>query len=449
MTTGPGTAAPVADKPPPQPYPSAKNGWYVVAVLMLAYTVSYIDRQMMSLLVKPVRATLHISDTQLSLLHGLAFAFFYTVLGLPMGRIADRHSRRNLMAAGIAAWSVMTSLCGAAQSYGQLFAARCGVGVGEATLSPGSYSLLTDYFPPKQRARALSVYTSGIYVGAAAATFGGGYLIDRIKPMDLLILGHREPWQIIFLLIGGLGLPLALLILLTVTEPARREVSGQHPAKASFRETWAYVRSRLGAFGLITFGISTFSTLTNGIKGWIPTFLMRTYGLTPGQVGVQFGLILLVFGALGVAGGGFLASVMRTQPARSPNVAVATLAVLLVIPFGIAAPLAPTAGLSLSLYAIVIFLCGAPFGVGAASIQEITPNQMRGTVSAMYLFWVNLLGIGIGPTLVAMLTDLVFKNDLALRYSLAAMVAVAAPTSLLLLMLGLRSHQRAIEANDF
>jgi MFS family permease len=435
--------------PAAQAYPSERYGWYVVAVLMLAYTVSYIDRQMMTLLVDPVRATLGISDLQLSLLHGLAFAVFYTVLGLPMGRIADRYSRRNLITAGIATWSLMTSLCGVAKSYGQLFAARCGVGVGEATLSPGAYSLLTDYFPPEKRARALSVYTSGIYIGAAAATFGGGYLITRIPPMDLPLLGQREPWQIIFLLIGLLGLPVALLILTTVKEPVRREVSSHYRVKASLGETWAYVRKNLPAFALITFGISIFATLTNGVKGWIPTFLMRTYGLTPAEVGVQFGLVLLVFGALGVAGGGFMASAMKSGTGRSPNVKVAALGALLIIPFGIAAPLMPSASLALAVYCVVIFLCGVPFGVGAAAIQEITPNQMRGTVSAMYLFGVNLLGIGTGPTLVAVFTDLVFKDDLALRYSLAAIVAVTAPLSLLLLTTGLRFHKRAIEQRDF
>jgi MFS family permease len=433
---------------PPEAPARGRYGWYVVGVLMLAYTLSYIDRQMMTLLVGPVRAALHISDLQLSLLHGLAFAVFYTVLGLPMGRLADRHDRRNLISAGIATWSVMTSLCGTVRGYGQLFCARIGVGVGEATLSPAAYSLLTDIFPPATRSRALAVFTSGIYIGAAAATFGGGYLVSVIPAMELPLLGHREPWQIIFLVIGVLGLPMTLLTF-TIREPVRRELSAMYGARTTLTEAWTYVRGKFAAYGLITLGISVFATLTNGIKSWIPTFLMRTYGMSPGQVGVQFGMILLVCGAGGVACAGFAAAALERRGLRTANLWVAALGAALIVPFGIAAPLAPTAVDSLALYAVVIFLCGVPFGVGPGAIQEITPNQLRGTVSSMYLFWLNLLGIGLGPSLVAAFTDLVFKSDRALNLSLAVIVVITAPLSVLLLVLGVRHQRRALAEVDF
>lgn len=429
-------------------YASGFYGWYVVGVLMIGYTVSYIDRQMMTLLVGPVRATLHISDLQLSMLHGLAFAVFYTILGIPMGRLADRYNRRNLIAAGIAIWSAMTCACGLAGGYGQLFLARVGVGIGEATLAPAAYSMICDYFRPQQRARALSVFTSGIYIGAAAATFGGGFLITTIPALELPLIGRREPWQIIFLLIGMLGLPMTLL-LSTVREPLRRELSRTYQSGPSLADAWRYVRGQLPAYALITLGISVFATLTNGIKGWLPTFMIRTYGMSPAQVGIRLALVLLLCGSLGVAFAGFAADALGKRGVRTANLWVATLGVLALIPVGIAAPLMNTSGAALTLYAAVIFLCGVPFGVGPAAIQEITPNQLRGTVSSLYLFWVNLLGIGTGPTLVASFTDLVFHNDRALRYSLCALVIVTGPLSLLLLRLSMRFHQRALAAVDF
>lgn len=189
---------------------------------------------------------------------------------------------------------------------------------------------------------------------------------------------------------------------------------------------------------MLILGISCYAMLSNGLKGWIPTFLMRTYGWSPANVGVGFGLILLIFGTIGTAWGGFGAIWLRNRGHGDANMRLSVFAALLILPFGIAAPLMPTGGLSLALYAIVIFLAGVPFGISAAAIQQVTPNRMRGQVSAIYLFWLNLAGIGTGPIIVALFTDFVFSDDGALRDSLACLVACAAPLSAIAFWAGLR-----------
>jgi len=426
-------------------YPSSATGWYVTFVLVLAYMVSYVDRTMLTLLVDPIRKTLQISDLQISLLHGFAFAIFYTILGLPMGRIADRYNRRNLIVVGIAFWSVMTSVCGLARSFGQMFAARVGVGVGEATLSPAAYSILSDYFPPDKRARVLGVYTSGIYLGAGLATFGGGALIMAVEATTLPVIGFREPWQIVFLLIGLLGIPVALM-LATVPEPRRRGMLGRSkPAVLPYSAVFKYLWQRKRAYFALFFGTAAYALMTNGLKGWIPTFLMRVFELTPAQVGLWFGLILILFGSAGTAAGGFGSVALRRRGHPDSNLKVGILAAMAILPLGIIAPLMPTAAASLGVYCAVIFLAGVPFGVAAAAVQEITPNEMRGQMSAIYLSFVNIAGIGVGPMIVAFFTDKVFGRDSAVGWSLACIVAIGAPLAMLLLSLGLRPYRRALD----
>ncbi len=434
-------------------FPPRAQGYYVLAVLILAYIVSYIDRTMLTLLVDPIRATLRISDFEISLLHGFAFAIFYTVLGLPMGRLADRHNRRNLILGGVLVWSLATALCGFARSFWQMFSARVSVGVGEATLSPSAYSLLSDYFPPEHRSRVLSIYTSGIYLGAGIATFGGGALIAFVPGLTITGFGYYEPWQVIFMIIGLLGLPVGLA-LLTVREPLRRGADvllapGIDVVRIPLRAVVAYMWERRSVYGMLILGISCYAMMTNGLKGWIPTFLKRTYGWSPADVGVSFGLVLLVFGTIGTAWGGFGAVWLRKRGHVDANMRLSILAAVLILPFGIAAPLVPSGQLSLALYSIVILLAGVPFGVSAAVIQQITPNRMRGQVSAVYLFWLNLAGIGTGPIVVAFFTDFVFQSDQALGYSLACLAAVTVPLSAWCFYAGLKPFRSALAQGEF
>jgi MFS family permease len=411
---------------------SPAYAWYVVGVLFLAYTVSYIDRTILTLLVKPIRTTLAISDFEISLLHGLAFAVFYTVLGVPIAWLADRASRRGIIAAGIFAWSFMTALCGLARSFPQMFLARVGVGVGEAALSPAAYSMIADYFPPKDLTRALSVYATGVYVGSGLALIVGGAVIAVTPALDLPGIGRLEPWQVVFLAVGLPGLAVVALMA-TVREPPRRNPLGAAGDPVPWRKTIATVAAHRGAYGFHMAGYALLALLWSGCATWIPTFFIRTFQWSPGQVGLAYGLATLICGTGGLIAGGWHAGRMRAAGRTDANVRIGVVSALAVLPLGVAAPLMPNAVLAIAVYCGFIFWSSYPFGGAAAALQEITPNRMRAQVSSVYLFVVNLAGIGAGPAVVAFFTDYLFRDDAAVRYSLALTVLVSAPAAALLL----------------
>lgn len=425
--------------------PSLRYAWYVVAILIIAYTFSYIDRQILTLLVQPIKATLGVSDVQISLLHGLAFAIFYTFLGIPIARLADRHRRTTIISVGILFWSIMTALCGLARNFGQLFAARVGVGVGEAALGPAAYSIIADYFPANKLAKALSVYTGAIYFGGGIATIAGGVLIGLVPAMTMPGVGHLEPWQVVFLIVGLPGLLVALLTL-SLREPRRTGISPGADVMPSIRDVAAYVGARRGAYLLLIFGFSASSLTWNGVSSWIPTHFIRSFGWTPAMVGLRYGLAILVFGSAGIVFGGLLSGWLRERGHPDSNLRVGMISALLVIPAGVIAPLMPTAALSLGVYCLFIFCGSMPYGGAAAALQEITPNRMRAQITAIYFFGLNLAGIGLGPTVVAGLTDGVFGDENMLRYSLAVTALIGAPVCLLLLALARAPYRQALAA---
>src|SRR5262245_7551860 len=295
----------------PEDYPRAGYAWYVVAVLTLAYMVSFIDRQILSLLVRPIRADLGISDTEISLLMGLTFAIFYTLFGIPLGRLADTRSRRTIIAAGIGFWSLMTAGCGLAKNFWQLALMRVGVGVGEAALSPSAYSLIADYFRPERRATAMSVYSMGIFIGsglafvlgAAVATFAAGKE-DFVLP----VLGTVRSWQLVFLVVGLPGLAVALL-LYTIREPsrkgARRLTDGATATQPpTTREVWAYLCDNWKTFACLNLGTALISLSSYAMSSWVPEMFGRRYGWTIRERGTVFGLIVGIAGTLGIVKGG-------------------------------------------------------------------------------------------------------------------------------------------------
>lgn len=412
--------------------------WYVVFVLIVAYTFSYIDRSILSLMVGPIRTSLGITDVQLSLLHGLAFALFYTVLGIPLGRLVDSRRRTTLVAVGVALWSVMTAVCGLARTFSQMFLARIGVGVGEAALSPASYSMLSDWFSGKELTRALSLYSAAVYVGAGLATLLGGTLIASIAPFDAGALGVLEPWRVVFLLVGLPGLAIALLTL-SLREPARRGLTSA--AMPPLGEVIQYVWRRRGAYGWLMAGLSAHGLMWNGVGAWTPANLMRNYAWTPAEVGVRYGTAMLILGPAGVVFGGWLAGKMRDAGRVDANVRIGIVSCIAVLPFGVLGPLAPTGWLALAGASGFIFAGTMPYGGAAAALQDLSPNRMRGQVSALYLFCLNLTGIGLGPTVVALFTEHVFGGDASVRYGISLVVALSAPAAALLLMRACRSFR--------
>lgn len=419
----------------------ARTAAYAVLILIFAYTISYVDRTVLTLMVAPIRASLNISDVQLSLLHGLAFALFYTFMGVPIGRLSDRMDRTKIIAVGVALWSVMTVLCGFANSFAWMFAARVGVGIGEAALSPAAYSMMADYYSGKRLVRALSIYQSAIYVGPAIATAAGGLLLSQLSPQDG-VYGHIEPWQQVFIIVGLPGLLVALLVL-TIREPPRRGLGASEPPP-TFRAVLSHMRKNLGAYGLLIAGLCCQSVMWNGTTAWLPTHLIRSYGWEPADVAVYYAPIIAVCGISGTLFGGWLAGWMRERGRTDSNVLICLLAALTALPFGFAAPLMPTATSSLVVFACFLF-CGAmPYGGAAAAFQEVTPNRMRGQVSAIYLFFINLAGIGLGGTIVALVTEHVYGGDQFVNRGISTVAAISAAVSVLLLILALRPYRKAM-----
>lgn len=428
------------------PWPSPYYAWYVVAILTLAYTVAFIDRQILNLLVSPIREDLGISDTQIGLLQGLAFVVLYSVLGVPIGRLADRGNRRNIIAAGIFLWCWMTAACGLAKNYLQLFLARVGVGIGEAALSPPAYSLIADYFPPERLARATGTYALGVYSGAGIAMLVGGAVIELIAGLDdvvLPVVGALRPWQLAFIVVGLPGLLVAALMF-TVKEPVRRGTSRQvesRDGRVALAEVFRFLRRESRFFASIFVGLSMLGMAIIAILSWTPTFFIRLHGWSAAEVGYAYGLILLLFGTSGSVLGGLAADWLRARGFTN-GIVLTTMAVSLAgLPCAVLMPLVSQDWLALVLLIPVTFLLASPVGLSAAAVQLATPNRMRAQVTAIYFLVVSLIGSGIGPLTVALSTDFLFGDDMALGKSLALVNAVLLPAGVLSLWLGLRRQR--------
>ena len=430
------------------PYPPIGYAWYAVAVLTLLYVFSFIDRQILNLLVAPIRRDLNISDTQMSLLMGLSFAVFYTFFGIPLGRLADSRSRRAIIAAGVTIWSIMTAGCGLARNFSQMLFLRMGVGVGEAALSPAAYSMITDYFPKQRLATAISVYSMGIYVGSGLAFFLGGAVVGMASGQttwELPLVGHTRPWQVIFFIVGLPGVALAFLMY-TVQEPLRRgakfirSADGTvRVAKVPLREAFEYLVRNRRTFICHNVGFALLSFSSYGSSAWIPTFLIRNHGWTGAKAGMVYGAIVAIFGTLGIVTGGRLADWLAERGRRDANMRVGLIVALAWLPSGVIYPLVPDATWAAALLIPTVFLASAPFGVAPAAIQQVVPNALRGQASAIYLFVVNLIGLGVGPTAVAMVTDYIFHDDNAVRFSLLIVATAAHLIAAALLWVGLKS----------
>jgi MFS family permease len=425
---------------------SPGTSWYTVGVLTLAYMLSFIDRSILSLMVGPIRSDMGITDTEFSLLHGLAFALFYTLLGVPIARLADRTNRRNLIVIGIAFWSLMTATCGLTKSFGQLFIARMGVGVGEAALSPAAYSMIADLFPRERLGRALGIYSSGVYIGIGLSFILGGVLIDALSGSEVIALplvGELRPWQLTFMIVGAPGLLVALWIL-TLGEPQR----GQDFIRAGvpISQVIDYLRSNLKTYGLHFMGFSMVTLLYNGIMAWSAEYFIRIHGMARGDIGPILGLIILVFGSTGVICGGLLSDRFAKMGYSDAPIRAALIGVVLLVPFAVIAPLQENPQVSLLLFCPMMFLGSFPFGPAATALQLVSPSTMRAQFSALYLFCVNLTGIGFGATVTALVTDYVFQDDMKLHYSMSLVAGFGGALAIIILLLAMKPFGKTVDA---
>ena len=429
-------------------WPSSVSAWYTVGLLFVAYTFSFVDRFILTLLIEPIKNDFNLSDTGVSLLVGFAFVIFYTFLGIPIGRLADRVNRRNLIAAGITLWSCMTALCGMARGFGTLFAARVGVGVGEAALSPAAYSMIADLFPPKKLGKALSVYTAGAFAGVGLALIVGGLVVQAISSspyMSLPIIGTIKSWQAPFFIVGLPGLLVAALMY-TVKEPKRREQiadnSEQKNEVVSLREAFDYIGNRWKIYLSHFFGFALLGVSSNVLFVWGPHILVRSFGTNVGEAGASIGLIVLTFGTLGLLIGGSMSDRLLKRGYLDNGYRVGIFAALGAIPFGLSLPfMSSLSSLFLVFCPLVLFAC-LGFGSAAAALQQITPNRLRGVVSGCYFFLLNVIGIGLSPSITAVITNYGFKDELMLVNSVSLMVVGSSVLAALILWLGLRPYRK-------
>lgn len=422
--------------------------WFVVGALSLANMMSYVERQVPTLLFGPIKRSFGISDTEVSLLAGFAFSIFYVAFGLFAGRLADRGNRQRIITVGIGLWGIATMSCGLATSFGQLFVSRVLVGVGEATLGPSAISMLADYFAPERLARALSVYTGAQYLGAGLALVIGGLVLDLVSglhPAHLPLIGPLEPWQSCFLVVGMLGL-LACVPMLFVAEPPRRGLDSEHPSKdsASFAETWRYLRTNWKTYTAHFSAFSISGAVGFGTVAWMPTFFIRTYRVSPEEIGYVYGLMLAVLGGAGVLAGARLAEWLGARGYRDTywRTPLLTLA-LSAIPASLA-PLMPSETSCLVVLALATFLSSFPVALTIAALQVVTPNTMRGQVVALFFFLASILGNGLGPTLVAAVTDYVYGNEMMVGVAISTVTIVITPIVVLILLWGLKPYRESL-----
>jgi MFS family permease len=418
-------------------------------VLLAAFVVSFADRQVITLLVEPIKADLGINDTQVSLLMGFAFSIFYVTMGVPIARLADRYNRRTIIAVGVFFWSVATVSCGLARSFGQLFLGRVAVGVGEAALTPAAYSIIADTFPEDRQGRAIAVYSTGIFIGSGMAMVLGGALIPLIQGLASELpafLQQFRPWQLVFFVVGAPGVLLALLIRLTVTEPERKNrLSSEPQAKLPVRTVLAFIWKQRWSYFPIFLGYSLGGIGFWSYLFWVPELLRRRFGMEIGEAGTTYGLILTVFGTLGVLLGGWACDRVRAMGYRDASLRLAVLFCTRALPALVITPLVPGRGAVITMLSLSTFLISLQQALSPVALQLITPNEMRAQVVSLFLLVASFSSIALGASSVAIVTDYVFGGEEFIYLSMSIVSGVMMSLAVLALSLGLKSYKRSAE----
>jgi len=397
---------------------------YGLFMLTLVYAFNFIDRQILVILQEPIKQEMGLSDAQLGLLSGFSFALVYITAGIPIAYWADRSNRRNIIAGSLAIWSGMTALSGLAQNYTQLLLARIGVGIGEAGGSPPAHSMISDYYPPAQRATALAIYSTGIYLGLAAGYLFGG------------VISEAYGWRIAFMVAGLPGIVLALMLVLTVREPVRGrwESAPRAAYTPSLRETLQLL-TRYRSFWYVAAGGGLSAFVTYGTGNFGPSFLMRNHGLTLGEVGVILGIMSGVGGMLGTFLGGYLTDRLGTRDKRwyfwLPAIAGA-----MVLPLGLPYLLLENTTVAIGFMFFKLVMANSYLAPALAISHTLVPPAMRALTSAILLFVFNMVGLGLGPLTVGLLSDfyVAYFGDDSLRYAMLTAVALGLPAVVLFLL---------------
>lgn len=418
-----------------------------VGILLLLYALSVLDRQILALLVEDIKRDLSLSDVEFSALQGIAFALFYGLFALPIGWLVDKYSRRWIIYLGVTCWSLATAACGLAQNFSQLFMARAAVGAGEASLAPAGQSILADMFPPERLSFAMAMFTLGAGIGAGLAFLFGGPMVDMVSgwgTISLPWIGELAPWRTVMLLVGLPGIVLAFAVFL-LPEPIRRAfpkpAAGQrdgHGYGSFVRTHWKFLAMHHGGFGFLQVALI-------GVQLWMPAYMSRTFGWTPGESGIWMGTIMIVTAVVGLPLHGALVDRLYRTGARDAHMLWYGCVCLVAAPITIIAFLSGSEILSLAGFALVyLMLLGGP-SIGSASLQIVAPGNLRGKLAATYMLVTGLIGSAAGPMAVAAVTDLVLKDEGKLGISLAIVGGGATALSGLFLLLGRRAMVAAVQ----
>jgi MFS family permease len=413
------------------PWPTPGRAWWTVAVLTFTYIVSFVDRTILGLLIEPIKVDLSLNDTQIGWLAGPAFGVLYAVMGLPLGWLADRTSRRGLIAVGAALWCAATAACGLAASFLQLFMARVSVGIGEAALSPAAMSIISDSFPKERRAAPIGVYAAAAAVGAGLAMIVGGTVIQLVSHRDVFVLplvGEVERWQAAFILVGVGGLVL-LPLLATILEPVRRN---EHATATGAARIDRFIGQHADFMVRHYVAVSFYSVVVYAVLVWVPAQFIRVYGWTAGETGLRYGLVLLLFGGAGTVLGGILSAHLGKRGVAQPAIWITVVGMAVAGPLLAGAGLASDGWSSLLWYAPALLFMTLPGGTAIQVVQEAVPNRLRGQASAIYYLSTSIIGNTLGPLSVGLLTDYVYGDPLRIGSALAIVAIVIAPLTALL-----------------
>ena len=416
-------------------WPKPVLAWYVNGVLTLAFVLAFIDRQIVALLVGPIQQDLEITDFEVSLLGGFAFIFIYTFLGIPIGRIVDRSNRKRLIAIGVFVWSCMTVLCGFAKSFMQLFLARVGVGVGEATLSPAALSILSDYFPPHRLGFAVSVYLSGAAIGTGLAFLLGGVALAFFEGFDLAgvpILGGLQAWQLAFVVVGAPGIIFTMLVL-TIPEPKRRSklVAASSRPGLPLAEAVRYLWDRRKFYLHHFAGFGLYLAFTYGLSFWAIEYFVRTFDAVRSDIAYIYGAQVVLLGGGGTLLAGYLSDYLERRGWKDAKLRVALWSMAPMCLLALSLPFIESYVAAIAVIMAMTFCWKFPLAPAAAALQITTPNEVRGLATGLYLFVGNTLGLAVGPAVIGLFSDYVIRDPSALRWSIALAGLVLLPASVL------------------
>lgn len=424
-------------------------GWRCTGIFSLLYAVGYLDRQILTLLVDPIRKDIGATDFQISLLQGAAFVICFAVCGLPIGWAVDRYPRRWIVWAGMTFASAATICAGFSRTYFQLLLSRCGVGAGEASLSPAAYSMLSDYFPRERLGTAMAVYSMGAIIGSALSLVLGGLAVQSTASghtIGIALYDHAASWQRVFLLTGPPGVLITLLVFL-VREPTRKR---RMPAPATDRPRQAttigtMLKTNVGFYTAHFVGFSLFNVMATAFTSWSPTYLMRKFDWSPGRVGTTLGAQNLVFEVAGMLVSGYVVDRLMRRGVTDAHLRYYVWMV------GLTGIAAMTSMLANDIVVVLVAMSFVKFvipfiAVAAAALQITTPAEYRGRVSAIFLFIYNIVGFGLGPSVTAAISDFMIPGSGNIGVAVAITVGIVAPLAMICFALGLRPMRRAVAA---